>query len=149
MIGIRHNKPRPSFLLFLCWMALLECWRCGSCFLSFALLAKFAVDSITLPTRLTSTKNYPGFESGFLDWFGSGYGSWCQPDLFQNVVDLFQLSAFHFAELPEKRLVTDCMVMLINLRKCHILQCWRKWKVIQNPYPGPDHHQKLIDSSHW
>ena len=28
-------------------------------------------------------------------------------------------------------------------------QCWLKWKVIRNPYPGSDHHQKFSDSSQW
>ena len=37
--------------------------------------------------------------------------------------------------------------MLINLLKSIITQRWGKQKMIQNPYPGPDHHQKLISSS--
>jgi len=35
--------------------------------------------------------------------------------------------------------------MLINLLKSPILQWWKKRKLVQNPYPGPDHHQQLIN----
>ena len=32
--------------------------------------------------------------------------------------------------------------MLTNLLKSPIRQWWWKWKVVQNPYPRPDHRQK-------
>ena len=54
----------------------------------------------------------------------------------------------HFAECRENRPVT-VWEMLINLLKSPIPQRWGKWKVIRNPYPGPDHHQKLINPSDW
>ena len=51
----------------------------------------------------------------------------------------------HVADCRENRLAI-VWEMLINL-KSPIMQWWGKWKVIRNPYPGTDRHQKLISSS--
>jgi len=53
----------------------------------------------------------------------------------------------HFAKYHENWLVTVWEI-LINLLKSPIPQWSGKWKVIRNPYSGPDHHQKLTSSFH-
>jgi len=52
----------------------------------------------------------------------------------------------HFAECREN-LPATVWEMLINLLKSPISQRWGKWRVVGNPYPEPDHHQKLTNSS--
>ena len=70
---------------------------------------------------------------------------WINPDLdpdrCQNVVGIS-----HFAKCHKIQLVTVCEV-LINLLKSYNGD--GSVKVIQNPYPGLDHHQNLISSSDW
>jgi len=57
--------------------------------------------------------------------------------------------ASHFAECRENRPVT-VWEMLINLLKSPIPRNGEgSGKVIWNPYPEQDHHQKLISSSDW
>ena len=56
------------------------------------------------------------------------------------------ITVSYFVECRKNRPVT-VWKMPINLLKCPIPQLWRKWKVIRNPYSGPDHRQKLTSSS--
>ena len=74
-------------------------------------------------------KSDPGFESGFPGYSGSGSGSWYLLPIcfgFIRSVILWE--------------------MLINLLNPLFHNGERSGKVIRNPYPGPDHHQKLVTS---
>jgi len=101
-----------------------------------------------MPTRLISkyAEVIGDFiEYGFMDWFVSGSGSGCLPDRSQTLLSA-SIMLPSFAKSSHAVTVWE---MLINLLKWATVQCWSRRKVIRNPYPGPDHHQKLTNSSHW
>jgi len=81
-------------------------------------------ESIRLPACLTSTKSDPWFKSGFLDW-------WIDLSVCRITPAVYWI-----------RSLVGINILLSFLKRL-IMECWGKWKMIWNPYLGPDHHQKL------
>ena len=97
-------------------------------------------ESILPPMHLTLTETDLGFKSGFLDWSETGFCRMAaKMSWFHSVV-----SVSYFAEFCENRPVTVCMRNANKSPKMpYFWNGEESGKVIRNPHPGLDHHQKF------